>query len=318
MPRSAKASQDAIARACAKLQVEGNLTIHTLREAVGGGGADYLARSLRAWRQQQREEARTPVENLISQGLQTALTEELQRAQGEAAEEVHNLYVEDKEHLDFCLAELKRLENEAEGLQRTLALERRKAEQTQQQAEGQARELIEQLQTQRNRADRMTERFEDLQRQQQGSQAELAVAREQRHVAETSLAQERAQHETTRAQMAAATRESATQNARVASLEERCAQQQEMLGYFRGDLKAKSAELETLRAAATTLQQELREAGKAAAAAESALREQRSSHKSSQAHHLQGLLARAADPKRRREKARNNQRRSVDPAEPTS
>jgi chromosome segregation ATPase len=277
MGRIAKTSPDAIARACAKLQVEGNLTIHNLRMAVGGGGAEYLARSLRAWRQQQREEARTPIEQLISGGLRVALTEELQRAQAETAEEVHGLYAEDKGHLEFCLTELKRLEEEADGLQEALAAEKTEVQRSQNQAQEHTRDLEEQLQEQRARADRMTERFEDLQRQHHNSQAELAVAREQRGVAEAALTHQRAQHETLQTHLAAATAENVGKGAQLASFQERCAQQQETLGYFRADLKTKVDELGASRAAATTLQQELREATRAAASAEAALQELRNS-----------------------------------------
>jgi chromosome segregation ATPase len=291
MGRIAKTSPDEIARACAKLQVEGNLTIHSLRNALGGGGAEYLARSLRAWRQQQREEVRTPIEQLISAGLKVALTEELQRAQAEAAGEVHDLYAEDKAHLEFCLSELKRLEKEVDALHDRLTAEQADAQRAHHQAESVSRDLSAQLQEHRSRADRMTERFEDLQRQHQGSQAELAVAREQRSVAEASLAQERAGQEAVRAQLSTATADCAAAGAQVAALEERCNQQQETLGYFRADLRGKSEELGTSRTAMAALQQEFREASRAAAAAESALQELRMARRGlSSRQHVQGLL----------------------------
>jgi chromosome segregation ATPase len=310
MGRIAKASPDAIARACAKLQVEGNLTIHTLRMAVGGGGAEYLARSLRAWRQQQREEARTPIEQLISGGLRAALTEELQRAQAETAEEVHNLYTEDKGHLEFCLTELKRLEQEAETLQEALAAGKTEAERFQRQAEVQTRELAQQLQEQRNRADRMTERFEDLQRQHHSNQAELAVAREQRSAAEASLAHQRAQYAALQTQLAAATTENAATGAEVASLKERCTQQQETLGYFRADLKTRVGELENSRATVSALQQELREATKAAASAEAALQELRSVRENPPARRVHNLLWKPTR-KETKHKANTNKRPDV-------
>ncbi|RYF05025.1 MAG: hypothetical protein EOO40_10650 [Deltaproteobacteria bacterium] len=73
----------------------------------------------------------------------------------------------------------------------------------------------------------MTERFEDQQWQQQGSQSELAVAREQRSVAEAGLAQQRAHQDAMRTQLTTATAERAAVGAQVAALEERCNQQQE-------------------------------------------------------------------------------------------
>lgn len=139
------------------------------------------------------------------------------------------------------------------------------------------RDLTEQLQAQRLRADRVTERFEDLHRQHHNSQAELAVAREQRGVAEAALTHQHAQHETLQTHLAAATAENVGRRAQLASLQERCAQQQETLGYFRADLKTRVDELGVSRAATSALQQDLREVIKAAASAEASLQELRNS-----------------------------------------
>ncbi|RYF51145.1 MAG: hypothetical protein EOO38_03935 [Cytophagaceae bacterium] len=236
---------------------------------------------------------RTPIDQLISAGLRVALTEELQRAQAEAAGEVHDLYAEDKAHLEFCLSEIKRLEKEVDELHDRLTAEQMDAQRAQQRAEGLTRDLSMQLQEHRARADRMTERFEDLQRQQQGSQAELAVAREQRSVAEAGLAHERAHQESMRAQLEKATAERAAAGAQVAALEERCNQQQETLGYFRADLRGKSEELTTSRSAMAALQQELRETSRATAAAESALQKLRIARQELPLHYVRGLLRKA-------------------------
>jgi chromosome segregation ATPase len=214
----------------------------------------------------------------------------LQRAQAEAAEEVHNLYAEDKAHLEFCLSELKRLEKELNALYDRLTAEHTDAQRAQQQAERLTHDLSAQLQEHRSRADRMTERFEDLQRQQQGSQAELAVAREQRSVAEAGLAHERAHHEAMRAQLTTATAESAAAGAQVAALEERCSQQQETLGYFRADLRGKVEELATSRTAMAALQQGFREISRTVAAAQSALQELRIARQGLALRHVRGLF----------------------------
>jgi hypothetical protein len=79
----------------------------------------------------------------------------------------------------------------------------------------------------------------------------------------------------------------------VATLEERCNQQQETLGYFRADLRGKSEELTTSRSAMAALQQELREARRPAASAESAIQELHIARQGLSLQRVRGLLQKA-------------------------
>lgn len=261
MSRPAKATPEELAGACKKLKAAGDLTIHTLRQELGGGGADYLTRGLRAWRQQQADEARAPTERMVSTAMRAALAEEMQRVRDDAAQEVHALYADDRAHLDFCLSEIRRLEKENEHLEGAMSSRETENRRSQAKMASEAKGLASKVSEERQRADRLTTRLEELQRQEKANTAELAVAREQRLLAERRYEEgqvARIEEQRTASSLATAYAEG---NIQLAAMQERCAQQQETLRYMRADLETKAQAVERLAHAL----------GQAAARAEAAL-----------------------------------------------
>lgn len=271
MSRIPKSTYEDIAMACDKLAQDGRLTLGNLRSELGGGGQEYLAGHYRTWLQKRRESLRVPFENLVSEGLKVALGEEFEAIRNAAKKEFREEYQENLSHLQEVLEENKQLHELLSALKEDFETAYQRQQQLQielSDIQNAHKKVQSELSSQHTEMEKLVSSHESLiqhmHKEIQQQKEDLILTRKQlnAHQHENQALKEQANKQLSRVTEA---------ETNLAILNERSAQQVEMLNYVKSDLQQKKQENGTLIKENQTLQAQVNELGSKVASAQSSL-----------------------------------------------